>query len=309
MDSKQLRYFLALSRYGNMTKAAKKLFISQQAFSKSITKLEKELGISLFDRTPQGLVLTEYGKCLLPYARKAVRSIDAGKEALIELKKSQDKTVSFGYTTGSFNALSRLSPSIIFEWQKTQSNTSVLIEEQGPDVLFQLILEEEIDAAYVVFPPHKQYEGVVCDVIAEEPLCLLVNNDNSLAKKKVLSFDDIRDEEILLWKTDPIPEEEALYAYKASSYKPKVKYYDGSFGQCIERVRMGEGIALAGKGFFLASSLHGVSLKPFPDRTQAIIHAIMHKEGRAMTECSASLLRHIKKEIGFTESSQSSLLF
>ena len=77
MEIKQLRYFLALAKTGSMTSAAHSLYITQQALSKSISKMEETLGVILFERTQHGVRLTEYGKCLLPYARKIIQSAEA----------------------------------------------------------------------------------------------------------------------------------------------------------------------------------------------------------------------------------------
>ena len=65
MDLKQLRYFTTIAEMGQITSAAKKLYIAQPALSHSIKLLEDELGVQLFERLPSGIRITGAGSLLL----------------------------------------------------------------------------------------------------------------------------------------------------------------------------------------------------------------------------------------------------
>lgn len=67
-----LRQFLAVVNEGTLTGAAQKVAVTQPALTKSIRRLEQELGVPLFDRLPRGITLTAYGKTLLPHAQRIV---------------------------------------------------------------------------------------------------------------------------------------------------------------------------------------------------------------------------------------------
>lgn len=62
MELRQLQYFMQICESGSILKAANNLYITQQAVSKSIAALERELGASLFYRTAKGVVLTQFGQ-------------------------------------------------------------------------------------------------------------------------------------------------------------------------------------------------------------------------------------------------------
>ncbi len=74
MTFDQLRYFIVIAEYKNMTKAAEQLNMVQPALSRTIQRLEKELGISLFDRRGKSIELTEEGKTFLQFARQCTHS-------------------------------------------------------------------------------------------------------------------------------------------------------------------------------------------------------------------------------------------
>jgi DNA-binding transcriptional LysR family regulator len=72
MDIKQLQYFLQVSKDGNVTKAASSLYLSQQALSSSLVRLEKELGCILMKRNSRGIILTNAGEYFKIQAQKII---------------------------------------------------------------------------------------------------------------------------------------------------------------------------------------------------------------------------------------------
>lgn len=76
------RIFYTVANTGNISKAAKELYISQPAISKSIQKLESSVGCMLFSRSSKGVTLTEEGRLLYGYVRDAFESLSLGEEKL-----------------------------------------------------------------------------------------------------------------------------------------------------------------------------------------------------------------------------------
>ena len=76
MRIEDLRYFMKVVEVGNMTQAAKELFIAQPSLSKAMANLESEMGITLFQRTAKGTILTVQGEEFLQYARQVLEQID-----------------------------------------------------------------------------------------------------------------------------------------------------------------------------------------------------------------------------------------
>lgn len=75
MELYHLRSFIAVANEGHLSRAAKRLYISQPAVSAHIKNLEEELGVALFERTPQGMRLTKEGNLLRSQAEKTLSSI------------------------------------------------------------------------------------------------------------------------------------------------------------------------------------------------------------------------------------------
>lgn len=76
MNFQQLRHFVVVAEEGNILGAAQRLNISQSGLSRSISTLENEMGLGLFERTPKGVILTEFGSLFLPRAQLIVNEHD-----------------------------------------------------------------------------------------------------------------------------------------------------------------------------------------------------------------------------------------
>lgn len=76
------RIFYAVANTGNISKAAKELYISQPAISKSIQKLEESLGVRLFDRSSRGVTLTDEGELLYSHVKTAFETLSQGEDKL-----------------------------------------------------------------------------------------------------------------------------------------------------------------------------------------------------------------------------------
>lgn len=85
MDAEALNTFLLIHRRGGFSNAAEGLFRTQPAISRRIKLLEEELGAPLFERSSRGIMLTQAGRVLLPYAERALAAIEDAKGAVRQL--------------------------------------------------------------------------------------------------------------------------------------------------------------------------------------------------------------------------------
>src|SRR5690625_1909395 len=85
MELRHLKYFISVAEHLNFSKAAKELYISQSAISQQISKLEKDIGLVLFERDKRNVHLTNAGKTLLKEAHeiilKSEQAIENAKKA------------------------------------------------------------------------------------------------------------------------------------------------------------------------------------------------------------------------------------
>jgi DNA-binding transcriptional LysR family regulator len=97
MEIKQLARFLAVIEHGSISGAGREMGLTQQALSSSISSLEKEIGLKLFDRAPGGITKpTPYGRALVRHARAQLAAIERAKLELKAIHDASSGTITIG---------------------------------------------------------------------------------------------------------------------------------------------------------------------------------------------------------------------
>ncbi len=168
--------------------AAKNLYISQPALSASVKKVERELGITIFDRSTSPIVLTEEGKVYIKYIEKLRAIEDETKNILMDMSKLKTGKL---VVSGENFVSSFIMPKIIIEFAKRYPGISVeLVESNSPD-LRQLLITESIDLLIAHDFDKKLYSSTP---LFEETLLLAVPKDykiNDELKEFTLTREDI----------------------------------------------------------------------------------------------------------------------
>lgn len=141
MNLKSLEYFIEVAKDLNMTTAAQRLYISQQALSSQIQKLEQYYGVTLFERQPK-LQLTYAGQQLLQGAEQILRDSIAVTNSLTDISKNRSGMLRIGIPT--FRA-QECFPLILAEYSKKWPNVSISLEEQNTTQMLEMLLNGALD--------------------------------------------------------------------------------------------------------------------------------------------------------------------
>ena len=158
MELRHLRYFLTICEERNISRAAKKLFMSQPPLSQQLKALEEELGVELFKRTTRSLEITEAGKV---FQKKAVEILQLSDNMLKEVK-SYDKKVTGTLRVG-FVASSgaTLLPDRIPEFYRKYPDINFQIKEGSTYRVLDLLDSGIIEVAIVRSPFNiKRYNSI-----------------------------------------------------------------------------------------------------------------------------------------------------
>jgi len=187
MELLQLQYFQTVARFEHMTRAAEALSIAQPSLSKMIARLEKDLGIPLFDRQGKQIRLNQYGKAFLSQVDRALLALDEGKRQVKDMVGLEQghisvATISAQVLTDILAAFSPQYPSIRF--RLFQQSTTMVLEQlergevdfsfasppiEHPDMSWVPLLTEEI---FLIVPPKHhlaEHESVHLAEVAHEP--------------------------------------------------------------------------------------------------------------------------------------------
>ena len=171
MELSQLRYFIAVAKLGNMSKAAETLFVSQPNLSTSISRLEEEVGVPLFERRRGKIALNQNGELLLKSVEQAVSLLDAGVQAVRNQHSGRPEPLSIVCMTDDTTLLEH------FLLEHPEVN---LIHQRAdlPNVT-SLLDRCEVDLAMTVLPPPS--EEVVYERIYACNFGMLMRREHPLA--------------------------------------------------------------------------------------------------------------------------------
>jgi LysR family nitrogen assimilation transcriptional regulator len=96
MDVRQLRYFVAIAEEGSLSAAAQRVNVAQPSLSQHVIALERELDVTLLDRSPRGVSLTQSGEVLLSHAREVIAAMDRARDAVRQSGSEPQGDVVFG---------------------------------------------------------------------------------------------------------------------------------------------------------------------------------------------------------------------
>lgn len=183
--------FHTVAKAGNISKAANQLYISQPAISKAISKLEEELGNTLFNRSSRGVTLTEEGQVLYEYVERAFDSLNMGEENLKNYKELGIGHIRIGVSTSLCKHILldylkdfiRENPNIKFSIDcHSTVNTIKLLRNEDIDI--GLICNTELPKG-IVYSPVKE----IHDVFVASPEYL-----DNFYERNENALDDMMDE-------------------------------------------------------------------------------------------------------------------
>lgn len=186
MELLQLQYFLAVARLEHMTEAARSLHVTQSSLSKTIQRLEEDLGVPLFDRSGRKLRLNEFGNRFLRRAERALFELEQGKQEINDLSSAEFGTLKLAVT-----AASKL-PQILREFLNIRPNIQFHVQMLTTQEMITLLHRGEVD--FCLSSPPIQGEDIECQVVYIDPILVAVPLGHRLADRSSVSLTELKDE-------------------------------------------------------------------------------------------------------------------
>ncbi len=146
------RVFNEVARVGNITHAAKRLFISQPAVSNAITNLENNLGVTLFIRKSRGVELTEEGELFYRHVKSAFDILEKGELELEQIEKMKVGRISIGMSTTMCHFVMR---PFIKKFIEENPNIEISLVNQSSYQTFNMLEECALDIGITTEPMKK----------------------------------------------------------------------------------------------------------------------------------------------------------
>ncbi|SEM10083.1 DNA-binding transcriptional regulator, LysR family [Syntrophus gentianae] len=269
MELRHIRYFVAAAEELNISRASRRLNVSQPAMSHLIHDLEEELEAVLFVRERFGIRLTAAGEKFLVYAHQI---IDLHNEAV---RVVGNIPVSGNILNIGFVALPIISclGAALRRFRESNPRMSVKIHELSPADQVRALRKKQIDVA--LFDNHG---GVALDefektALFEIHLIAVIPETHYLAGQKQISMKDLAKDEFIGYREDSYPKRnQAIISacLAAGGFKPDMHYHAASVVEVLAMIGSGAGVSLLpndGSGI----SHPGVTLIAIKERLEPIL--------------------------------------
>lgn len=189
MELRQLRYVITLAEERHFGRAAAREHIAQAAFSEQIQRLERELGIRLFDRTSRSVSLTPAGEAVLERAQEALRAIDDVRDAAAQVQRGVVGRLLVGMAAGAIdfaadivNTFAAANPAVDVEVRHVGLSDPAAGLRAGTDVA-------------LVWTPFED-SGLSMHILRTEPVAALLHRGHPLAGEPGIFREQLRGESI-----------------------------------------------------------------------------------------------------------------
>lgn len=278
MDIHYLYEFTVLAENLSFSIAAEELYINQSSLSKHIASMEKELGVRLLNRSTHQVVLSEYGKTLLPYATEISRQYRAASDAMEKAKAAERGRLQVASIPvlaqygiiDTIAAFCAARPDIELQIKEVEAkDISRLLSQENCELAFQRLL----DTSSAEF----EYTKYCDDTLAAVLPC-----NHPLADRNQISLSALKDEVFLLLDENTLMYSVCLDACRKAGFLPQMAYKGHRPENIIDLVSKGMGISLLMKRQVSFFPNPGISiLDVMPDVCSSIY--LINKKNHALS--------------------------
>ncbi|MFI6935774.1 LysR family transcriptional regulator [Streptomyces sp. NPDC050287] len=266
MESRPLRYFVAVAEELNFARAAERLGISPPPLSRSIRQLESELGAVLFERTTHSVALTPAGEVLLTQARFALEALEAAGRRTRRAAAAEPKLVLAVKADGDAGLLEP----ILARYAADPAALPVAVRLCGWQEQTRLLRQGDADVA-LVYEPYER-TGLDTEYLATEPRVAALAARHPLAARAGLSLADL-----------------GLRPDDAQRYIDEMRAKGQDLAQLLTRVGLGEVVALLPVSVADRYPRPGVVYRPVLDAPPAVLAVTWPQQSRSTA--AAALVR------------------
>jgi DNA-binding transcriptional LysR family regulator len=197
MEWHQLEYFCTVAQLQHFTHAAEKLSISQPALSRSIAKLEKELGISLFERQGKKVSLNRFGQIFFKHVERSMQEIIDAKQEIQDIINPDYGVVSFAFlhSQGTHNV-----PELIGRFLAKYPKIQFKLYQNPAHILLEQLMSDEIDLCLT--SPVFSEKKIEWTPLYTEELFAVVSKDHRFSNRKSIELVEIAEEPIITFKNE-----------------------------------------------------------------------------------------------------------
>lgn len=291
MEMRHIRYFTAAAEELNISRASRRLNVSQPAMSRLIHDLEEELGTVLFVRERFGLKLTTAGEKLLVFTHQI---LDISNEAVRVVGNMSSTSLNIGFVALS---ISSFLGGALRAFRDANLGVIVKIHELSPAAQILALRKNQIDIALIDNPcgfvPIDEFETTI---LFEKQLMVAILETHHLASRRLISLKALENEDFIGYSEESFPgrSQAIIHACEEVGFKPNLLYQGDSLVEVLAMIGSGSGVCLIPTDV-VSMPYPGVKFIKIKEKLAPVLFAAVWRQGDNRM-IIANLLEHAKRQ-------------
>jgi DNA-binding transcriptional LysR family regulator len=286
MEMHQVRYFLAVVRSGNFTRAAEECHVSQPSLTRAIKMLEGELGNDLFYRERPGVLLTELGQRMHPILKQCFESALRARSVANDIKKGERGSLKLAL---SHSVASGQIATYLAELRRSSGSIDVKLMRGTADETLDMLKRGQAELAFAS-STDETWERLERWPLFEEGFHLLAHRDHPLANSSLIDIADVRRAPVL--RRTYCEHTRAVTAILEGGETERSGDYEvGSEADMVALLEGNLGVAVAPSSTIVSTPIMRLPIKGLELRRTVYLYAV---SGRQRSLAASALLRMLR---------------
>ena len=279
MDLRQIKLFVAVAEEGHFGRAAARMFISQPALSQHVRRLERELGVQLFDRSSRQVRLTAAGEAFLQVAQRVARQLTEAALAARRAEAGEAGSIALGVDVPVAAPVLSV---LLRHWSRVRPAVAPRLASGRASALLDLVRRGDLDVALVDGPVNDR--ALTSTLVLEDQMVVVLPADHYLAKEPAVSIRHLADERFVAVSRDCSASlhDRLIEMCGASGFSPDVAQEVDDPDLVPLAVAGGLGLGLAARVSIATRVMPGLVCRPLQDPRAVIpLVAVAVRDGAA----------------------------
>jgi DNA-binding transcriptional LysR family regulator len=243
METRTIEAFLILANCLNFTKSAERVYISQPALSRQISRLEEEFDCEFFVRNKRMVELTEYGKVSTEYAQRICNEIERWKLRLKQLQSNGADRLRIGFLQDFPHDFF---PRLVQSFSINHPQVEMSFSDMAINGIVDGVLRCDLDCGFSLHNEIKKFDQINSLVVSSVKMCAVFPADHALAGRVSVKMEELADSGFVMVSADNFSQGtlHTRFLCKTAGFEPKTVAHTNFVPSMLMLVKCGVGITI-----------------------------------------------------------------